>query len=183
MANVLGELFENIASAIREKTGEADTMKPAQFPEKILGIEAGGSGTVGNIKFQAKTFTASANSMTIPHYLGVIPDMMIVYPGTAPTNGYMTMVFGFSQAMMNKIENAASLYPSKVSFVHPNIAMMNYGSNIGFENNGYNANAIKQGHIRGVTANSFTVGSTDSNGAKLLPNGSYTYVCISGLVG
>lgn len=35
MANVLGELFGAIASAIREKTGDAEKMKPAQFPEKI----------------------------------------------------------------------------------------------------------------------------------------------------
>lgn len=41
MANVLGELFGEIASAIREKTGEAGTMKPAQFPEKIGGISTG----------------------------------------------------------------------------------------------------------------------------------------------
>jgi len=41
MANVLGELFGDIASAIREKTGEEGTMKPAQFPEKISSIETG----------------------------------------------------------------------------------------------------------------------------------------------
>lgn len=41
MANVLGELFGDIASAIREKTGDEGTMKPAQFPEKISGIETG----------------------------------------------------------------------------------------------------------------------------------------------
>lgn len=42
MANVLGELFGNIANAIREKTGDTTTMKPAEFPEKISSIEAGG---------------------------------------------------------------------------------------------------------------------------------------------
>lgn len=41
MANVLGELFGDIASAIREKTGDAEKMKPAQFPEKISEIETG----------------------------------------------------------------------------------------------------------------------------------------------
>jgi len=41
MANVLGELFGDIASAIREKTGDAEKMKPADFPEKISGIETG----------------------------------------------------------------------------------------------------------------------------------------------
>ena len=42
MANVLAELFKNTANAIREKTGETGKMKPAEFPEKIRAIEAGG---------------------------------------------------------------------------------------------------------------------------------------------
>ena len=44
MANALGTLFQNIASAIRAKTGETGTMKPAEFPEKIAAIETGGGG-------------------------------------------------------------------------------------------------------------------------------------------
>jgi hypothetical protein len=39
MANVLGKLFGDIADAIREKTGDTATMKPAEFPAKISGIE------------------------------------------------------------------------------------------------------------------------------------------------
>jgi hypothetical protein len=39
MSNVLGELFGDIATAIREKTGDTATMKPAEFPQKISGIE------------------------------------------------------------------------------------------------------------------------------------------------
>lgn len=42
MANVLAELFQNTANAIREKTGDTGTMKPAEFPEKIRGISTGG---------------------------------------------------------------------------------------------------------------------------------------------
>ena len=42
MANVLAELFQNTANAIREKTGESGTMKPAEFPEKIRSITGGG---------------------------------------------------------------------------------------------------------------------------------------------
>ena len=44
MANVLAELFQNTADAIREKTGDTGTMKPAEFPEKIRAIETGGGG-------------------------------------------------------------------------------------------------------------------------------------------
>jgi len=43
MANVLAELFQNTANAIREKTGETGTMKPADFPEKIRAIQTGGA--------------------------------------------------------------------------------------------------------------------------------------------
>lgn len=44
MANVLGELFQDIADAIRGKTGDTATMKPAEFPDKIAAIETGGGG-------------------------------------------------------------------------------------------------------------------------------------------
>lgn len=42
MANVLGELFQDIADAIRSKTGSTDTLKPNEFPAAIEGITAGG---------------------------------------------------------------------------------------------------------------------------------------------
>lgn len=46
MANVLVELFGDIADAIRTKTGGTDKMSPAAFPEKISAIEAGGGGSL-----------------------------------------------------------------------------------------------------------------------------------------
>lgn len=44
MANVLGTLFQDIANAIRAKTGGTGTMKPAEFPAEIASIVTGGSG-------------------------------------------------------------------------------------------------------------------------------------------
>ena len=41
MANVLGELFQDIADAIRTKTGENGAMSPMSFPEEILSITIG----------------------------------------------------------------------------------------------------------------------------------------------
>lgn len=41
MSNALGTVFGNIAAAIRAKTGEAGTMKPADMAEKILSIPVG----------------------------------------------------------------------------------------------------------------------------------------------
>lgn len=51
MANVLGELFSDIAGAIREKTGDVATMKPALFPEKIRGISSGGGGSSTDVRY------------------------------------------------------------------------------------------------------------------------------------
>lgn len=42
MENVLGNLFADIATAIRNKTGENEKIKPAQFPAKILEIVKSG---------------------------------------------------------------------------------------------------------------------------------------------
>lgn len=41
MANALGELFSDIANAIREKTGNPGMMKPIEFPEQIATIDMG----------------------------------------------------------------------------------------------------------------------------------------------
>ena len=45
MANALGELFSNIATAIREKTGNTEKMKPIEFPTAIEGIKVVGADT------------------------------------------------------------------------------------------------------------------------------------------
>lgn len=39
--SALSDLFTDIATEIRGKTGETGTMKPAEFPDKIAGIETG----------------------------------------------------------------------------------------------------------------------------------------------
>lgn len=48
--NVLGVLFQDIANAIRTKTGGTDTMKPAEFPTEIANIPVGG-GSVEGVHF------------------------------------------------------------------------------------------------------------------------------------
>ena len=59
MANVLGTLFQDIADAIRGKTGDMASMKPAEFPGKISAIETGG-GNVQTIEYLPETtFTNS----------------------------------------------------------------------------------------------------------------------------
>ena len=38
----LNEAFTDIANAIREKTGKADTLTPLEMPDEILSITGGG---------------------------------------------------------------------------------------------------------------------------------------------
>lgn len=51
MANALGTLFQDIANAIRSKTGETGSMKPIEFPDKIISIEAGSGALVKYVTF------------------------------------------------------------------------------------------------------------------------------------
>lgn len=67
MANALSNLFSDIADAIRAKTGEEDTMKPAQFPEKIAAIEGGG------------------DSESYDYMITIGEEFSIAYSGSSPT--------------------------------------------------------------------------------------------------
>lgn len=85
MSNVLGDLFQEIADAIRTKTGGADKMAPASFPDEILAIatviNGGGTGE-GNLKISSGMFvTDSGNNVrkTVAHGLGEMPDFVFVY--------------------------------------------------------------------------------------------------------
>ena len=96
MANVLGELFSEIATSIRGGLGDIGTMKPNAFPDKIDEIVellknsgpgdggAGGSegsGSVGNLKFAYGFIEADAerNRATVTHGLDTMPDFILVH--------------------------------------------------------------------------------------------------------
>ena len=49
--SALSELFQDIADAIRSKTGNSGKMKPIDFPNEILNIEAGGSVDSNLVKY------------------------------------------------------------------------------------------------------------------------------------
>lgn len=94
MVNALGELFNEIASAIIEKTGEEGKMKPAEFAERIRSIVVssggdsnGGSGggddsgsSVSTLKIKMGTFSVDANGSPaeVAHGLGQMPDFVFV---------------------------------------------------------------------------------------------------------
>lgn len=101
MANVLGELFGDIASAIREKTGDTATMKPAEFPAKISGIEVGGgSGGGGTPVVTMFTFTPTDEiSHSVEHGLGVVPDIVYLRCATDSFAAYkLIYAVGLSKA-------------------------------------------------------------------------------------
>lgn len=96
MANVLAELFGDIAAAIREKTGDEGTMKPIEFPDEIRAIvtgggdsgesgggssggESGGSGSTDVREVwlsESGIFTPEESTYTVEHSLGKIPDVI-----------------------------------------------------------------------------------------------------------
>jgi len=82
MANVLGQLFGDIADAIRGKTGEAGTMKPAEFPDKIAAIETGGGSSGGAsgewLIASGATTETTEGKINVTHDLGVVPDIVYI---------------------------------------------------------------------------------------------------------
>jgi hypothetical protein len=82
MANALGNLFREIAEAIRAKTGGSDKMSPKDFPAQISGIQAGGGGDIEWV-FAKGSFTSSqtGKDVTVNHNLGVVPDVFWVQHG------------------------------------------------------------------------------------------------------
>lgn len=94
MANALGTLFGDIASAIREKTGDTATMKPAQFPEKIAAIEAGGGS--GGLKGKHTSVTLNGTyGERVSVDFGFTPGMILLYPNSnvnVSSSNYMLAV-------------------------------------------------------------------------------------------
>ena len=69
MSNVLGELFGDIANAIRSKTGGTDTIKPIDFPNEIANIQQG-SGGVGEGFVTVTFMNGNEVIFTRPVYIG-----------------------------------------------------------------------------------------------------------------
>ena len=88
MANALGTLFQNIASAIRAKTGETGTMKPAEFPDKIAAIETGGGGDIELLEDMEIELALSAGNQSIAAPDGyAVKSAIILKPSTLiPSN-------------------------------------------------------------------------------------------------
>ena len=75
----LTDFLTQIADSIRSKDGTTDTIKATDFPQRILDIPSGGGSEI--IKTNG-SFTLSEDSrqVTIEHNLGVIPNIINIYP-------------------------------------------------------------------------------------------------------
>lgn len=176
--NVLGVLFQDIANAIRTKTGGTGTMKPAEFPAEIASIVTGGGSGSGEFKYYEKSFLASGVTQTIPHNLGCVPDITIVVLSSVPVVGKLSFGIGFSSAMLaalgggwlSRVQSATTSGAASVT------------SNIGVEaaDHGY---YTTYGGIRSMTDKSFVVGSTNTTGGNLYVDQAYTVICIGGITG
>lgn len=166
--NVLGVLFSDIADAIRGKTGDTATMKPAEFPEKISGIETGNSGgnSADGVWYVASdSFTPTTKSWTVSHNIGVIPELIVVYIGATPQANCLLFGVGFSENMMSAFAEGSSNIPGFVCMLGSSGGTTTSMSFTPIEANGaYNSfSGSDLGVIRNATATSFTVGGGTSS--------------------
>lgn len=180
MANELRTLFQDIADAIKDKTGSTDTMKPAEFPAKIAAIPVGSGGATSTMIGKSGSIDGSTLSdrtnVTITHNCGKVPDFIIVYVNKAPVSGEMYMAYGFTQKIASRVPSnmnagvaikafsgGASPYPTTQGFENENVSSM-FGS-------GY-------GHIRAVNETTFTIGGVNNP----LSAAEYMWVAYCGMV-
>ena len=181
MSNVLGNLFEEIANAIREKTGGTDTMKPAEFPAEIAAIPVGGGGggdASGAIKYKDgyfECYSGQGSIRTINHNLGVVPDILIVTYNNVPSSGILQSSVAYTSKMLEVFGGG---WLSKAQGVTVS------GSVYGTSNTGVDIEQdgvyVLIGGIRNVTSTSFDIGSTTY---ALPTTGSYSWTVIGGITG
>ena len=167
MANVLGTLFQDIADAIRTKTGSADTMKPAEFPEEIANIPVGGGALSGEWVSAKGSISRTENEekggiVTVAHGLGVVPDIIVLFMSNsgsgAPNKGHTVFAFAISKKLFGDLDSA--IYSASMFFNMSNgsgITAVGSSSAAGIE-------TLTSGSFSGiydVNAVSFTCGHPD----------------------
>ena len=181
MSNVLGTLFGDIAEAIRGKTGETGTMKPAEFPDKIAGISVGGSGSAGGSVDGSGWLVASGQidsdtgrPVIIEHGLGVVPDIVQVAVGvwgpmSDASYSKMSIIAGFnlSKRLMSGAEGLEDY--GFVFLYNPSTN----GGMVGRSMAGLESlSESRYTAFCNVTSNTMQLGT---NGAYLLPGKTYTW--------
>lgn len=203
MANVLGELFQDIADAIRGKTGEVALLKPNEFAAAIDSIVVGSGdssgGTIvdgaGNVKFASGRFdttTAGVYRQTIEHGLGEIPDFVAVF---ACNMGADASDYAVEDYRLASIYGASSDYSSKLRGYSAFVNGRGTNAN-GDKVDGLSWSSIDKEQsdlysywhiIQCPNADTFTVGWNDNYSSTatgqylFLPNTVYRWVAISGI--
>jgi hypothetical protein len=179
MANALGTLFKDIADAIREKTGEPESVKfkPAQFPEKIASLSVGGGGgsIVEGLTFAKGDFKSTEDVHTVTHDLGYVPDILIVYSLDNPLSLNLQTAISFSSAFVASCPDT----DSRVTFMNKNMVLNTMSIKTGHEES-LSDFVAGYGFVRNVTSTTFTIGGSS---AKLnttaytgyTDTGTYTY--------
>ena len=116
----------------------------------LVEIASGGD----SYKVAEKYFDATGTSNTIKHYLGVIPDMLILVP-SAPKAGNLLIGIGFSSSMI--AENSG--LRGRAGYYNSNGTVLTMLDTVGMDGN-VSADYAKFGGFRDVTASEFTVGGT-----------------------
>lgn len=192
--NALGTLFSNIADAIRTKTANLGTMKPNEFPDKILSIaqiihESGGeyvppdngdSSLKINCGYFRTNTTNGVRMQTIEHGLGTVPEFVIVYGGGISSqfmaNGFVTVP---------KFVCAYGFHSSFASQISHNLGAVNYS--IGFivtTEKGIDEDEEKVGFITNCDSEKFLVGyGEDRNDGyyEFEFNSDYYWIAMSGI--
>ena len=170
MANALKTLFADIATAIKRKNGDPDTVKykPMEFPNKIMGIV---SGTAKTWVVDADQIESTNTAMVIEHKLGVVPDMVLVCISDPPSSegGSLVYAFGLSSAA---ISATGGQITNSVAGIKAALTL-----NVGIDGN---TNASEMyGMIRDATATEFTVGGER---CTMEVGKNYDWYAISGII-
>lgn len=159
--SVLGDLFADIAAAIRGKTGETGTMKPAEFPEKIGEIV---TGAPPSIKFASGAIEPTASVETVEHGLGVMPDIVFVCLRSGVVQKTLTLVYAYGvsdafKALITSSEVAGGAVASKAATVSDVRNTIDSGRSA----------CATYGMIRDATTTTFTVGGEQYNLLDITP--------------
>ena len=187
MANVLGTLFQDIADAIRTKTGGTDTMAPANFPAEILAITTGSGGdggSAGAVVAASGTITKPSGLVTVEHGLGVTPDVIVVWVpsggGNQPpeTTRYTEFELGMSQAFLDKF----SIDTGGVSYASDDTVADKVGGYDTTETRGIAWDLFGWIFVPKGNTEHFQVGTVSANASQTYYSGTnYTWLAIGGL--
>ena len=105
--SVLSDLFQDIADAIGEKTGDPDKpLAPANFPDEIRSIVTAAGSDGSNLLYASGSLNSlsapTTETRVIEHGLGVMPDFILIYGFVGLVGGYDEPIFCFAHGFNSK---------------------------------------------------------------------------------